>query len=119
VATFTDNGDGTFTTTGTGNAGSSSISYSTCTVTLVFTVAPTAQPSTTNFQYYYPNIQSPTANTQAQIFHRNNTSLIGDTVQVGFTLSDAQMRDTTFSNQFSEIELHGFIMDVSPSQSLV
>ena len=31
-------------------------------------------------------------NAQAQIWHRINTSLIGDTVQVGFTLSDAQMR---------------------------
>lgn len=29
---------------------------------------------------------------QAQIWHRVNTSLLGDTVQLGFTLSDAQMR---------------------------
>ena len=29
---------------------------------------------------------------QQQIWHRNNTSLIGDTVQLGFTLSDSQMR---------------------------
>ncbi len=38
------------------------------------------------------NLQMPTANNQAQIWHRVNTSLLGDTVQLGFTLSDAQMR---------------------------
>jgi hypothetical protein len=32
------------------------------------------------------------SNAQAQIWHRINTSLIGDTVQLGFTLSDEQMR---------------------------
>jgi hypothetical protein len=32
---------------------------------------------------------------QQQIWHRMNTSLIGDTVQIGFTLSDAQMRSLT------------------------
>lgn len=58
------------------------------------------------------------SNNQQQIWHRINTSLIGDTVQLGFTLSDSQMRDTNFSNQFVEIELHGFILDVSPSQVL-
>jgi hypothetical protein len=55
---------------------------------------------------------------QSQIWHRMNTSLLGDTVQVGITLNDAQMRDSTFSNQFAEIELHGFILTVSPSQLL-
>lgn len=39
------------------------------------------------------NLQMPTAIQQAQIWHRINTSLIGDTVQVGFTLSDEQIRD--------------------------
>lgn len=55
---------------------------------------------------------------QQQIWHRMNTSLIGDTVQIGFTMNDSQMRDTTFSNQFTEIELHGFILDVSGSMLL-
>lgn len=55
---------------------------------------------------------------QQQTWHRMNTSLIGDTVQIGFTLSDAQMRDTTFSNQFVEIEFHGCILDVNPSSLL-
>lgn len=64
------------------------------------------------------NLNMVTALQQSQIWHRMNTSLLGDTVQIGFTLSDSQMRDTTFSNQFTEIELHGFILDVSPSQVL-
>jgi len=144
------------------------------------------------------NLMTPTALQQDQIWHRVNTSLIGDTIQLGFTMSDAQMRsmspspdtfaitgatqanpcvltcagnfptgtiifisgvvgmldlngnnyyvvtsdattvtifvDSTFFipyisggtaasteplNQFAEIELHGIIMDVSPSQMLV
>jgi hypothetical protein len=55
---------------------------------------------------------------QAQIWHRENTSLIGDVVQVGFTLDDDQMRDINFGQQFEEFELHGFILDVYPSQLL-
>ncbi len=65
------------------------------------------------------NLQTPTAISQQQIWHRITTSLIGDTVQIGFTLSDAQMRDTTLTYQFSEIEIHSAILDVSPSQLLV
>jgi hypothetical protein len=65
------------------------------------------------------NLNTPTADSQAQIWHRINTSLIGDTVQVGFTMSDAQMRDEDFTNQFEEIEIHGFTLDVTPSQILV
>jgi len=65
------------------------------------------------------NLQTPTAIDQAQIWHRINTSLIGDTVQIGFTMSDQQMRDPDFINQFSEIEIHGFIIELNPSQMLV
>jgi hypothetical protein len=65
------------------------------------------------------NLQTPTASQQSQIWHRKNISLIGDTVQIGFTLSDTQMRDIEFQNQFAEIELHSFILDVTPSQVLV
>lgn len=64
------------------------------------------------------NLQMVTAGAQQQIWHRVNTSLIGDTVQVGFTLSDDQMRDTSFNSQFSEIELHSIILDCYPSQML-
>ena len=59
-----------------------------------------------------------TASPQQQIWHRMNTSLIGDTVQVGFTLSDDQMFDPDFKSQFEEIQIHGFILDVNPSQML-
>jgi hypothetical protein len=55
---------------------------------------------------------------QQQIWHRMNTSLIGDVVQIGITLNDAQMRDVNFNSQFAEIELHSFILDVQPSQLL-
>jgi hypothetical protein len=64
------------------------------------------------------NLQMPTASQQAQIWHRMNTSLIGDTVQLAITMSDAQMRDPDFNNQFEEIELHAFVLDVSPSSML-
>lgn len=64
------------------------------------------------------NLQMPTAITQQQIWHRMNTSLLGDTVQIGFTMSDSQMRDVSFINQFAEIEFHGCILDCSPSSLL-
>jgi hypothetical protein len=35
---------------------------------------------------------------QAQIWHRMNTSLVGDTIQVGFTLNDGQMRSLTINS---------------------
>lgn len=117
-ATFTDNGNGGFNITGFGVGVGSTINYLTNVVTLQFSVPPVNQPTLTNFQYYLSNIQSPTASAQQQTWHRMNTSLLGDTVQVGFTMSDSQMRDTSFANQFSEIELHGFVLDVQPSQLL-
>ena len=118
VATFQDDGLGGFTITGTGVSAGSSIDYETGNLVLVFSVAPNAQASKINFQYYYNNILSPTAASQEQIWHRINTSLLGDTVQLGFTTSETQMRDILFRNQFTEIELHGFVLDVNPSQML-
>jgi hypothetical protein len=64
------------------------------------------------------NLNMVTAQQQQQTWHRLNTSLLGDTVQIGFTLSDAQMYDPTLTYQFSEIELHGLILDCSPSMLL-
>ena len=61
------------------------------------------------------NLQSPAAIQQAQIWHRMNTGLIGDTVQIGFTLSDDQMRDPTLGYQYDEIELHSCILDLNPA----
>ncbi len=61
------------------------------------------------------NLQMPTAIQQQQIWHRMNTSLIGDTVQIGFTLSDEQMRDPNIQYQVDEIELHSIIMELWPA----
>lgn len=54
------------------------------------------------------NLQMPTAPGQYQIWHRINTSLIGDTFQIGITLSDAQMRNYQYAT--SEITLHGMVL---------
>ena len=119
VATFSDNFIGGLIATGTGTSVGSSVNYETGMVVIVFTVAPTSAITTTSFNYYQTNLQAPTSAEQAQIWHRISTSLLGDTVQLGFTMNDAQMRDPTLSNQFAEIELHAAILDVSPSQVLI
>lgn len=77
-------------------------------------------PAQTNLQMISDIDSSGTSATspQKQIWHRVNTSLIGDTVQLGFTLSEAQMTDPTLTHQFAEIELHSFILDASPSSML-
>lgn len=59
------------------------------------------------------NLQMSTANTQRQIWHRMNTSFIGDTIQFGLTLSDAQMRN--IDHAFAEITLHSAVITVYPS----
>lgn len=64
-----------------------------------------------NASDYYAAVDS------QQIWHRCNTSLLGESIQIGFTLSEDQMKDT-YSSQ-AEIILHGFILDVSPSGVLV
>lgn len=56
------------------------------------------------------NLNMPTASNQNQIWHRCNTSLIGDSFQVGFTLSDAQMRNYTIAS--SEITFQAMILTV-------
>jgi len=71
------------------------------------------------------NLQMPTAETQYQIWHRFNTSLIGDSVQIGLTLSsqetspgarDAQMYNLDYAT--SEITLHGIHLTVDKSSHL-
>lgn len=59
------------------------------------------------------NLQMPTAQSQDQIWHRVSTSLIGDTVQIGITLSDAQMRNINHAQD--EIILHGINFTISPA----
>jgi hypothetical protein len=53
---------------------------------------------------------------QDQIWHRINTPVIGDTVQVGLTLSDAQMRDPGSNDE--EIELYAIVLSVAPGPVL-
>ena len=62
------------------------------------------------------NLQMPTAFGQYQIWHRFNTSLIGNTFQIGITLSDAQMRNLTYAT--SEITLHGMHLTVDKGPHL-
>lgn len=62
------------------------------------------------------NLQMPVALGSSQIWHRMNTSLIGDSVQIGVTLSDAQMKNITYAT--SEIVLSGMQLTVSPSNML-
>lgn len=62
------------------------------------------------------NLQMPTAGGQFQIWHRLNTSLIGDSVQIGITLSDLQMRNLQYAT--NEVTLHGIHLTVEPSQQL-
>lgn len=69
------------------------------------------------------NLMTPTAITQAQIWHRLNTSLIGDTIQLAITMSDDQMfevdEDGESVNATAEIEFHGCVLDITASQMLV
>lgn len=54
----------------------------------------------------------------SQIWHRMNTGMIGDTVQFGITLSPEQMSDPNLIYQYAEIEFHGAVLDINPSQLL-
>lgn len=56
------------------------------------------------------NLQMPTAFGQNQIWHRVNTSLQGDSVQLGITLNDNQMRN--YTDATAEITLHGIQLSV-------
>lgn len=99
------------------------------------TIVPTTGPDTTNNSLVYSqilytcpestnigltqanmNLQMPTAANQYQIWHRFNTSLIGDTFQIGLTLSDTQMRILDFAT--SEIVLHGMHLTVEKGPHL-
>lgn len=60
------------------------------------------------------NLQMPIGENQRQIWHRINTSLIGDTFQVGLTLSEEQMKNLTHAT--AEITCHGmqFVVERGP-----
>lgn len=70
------------------------------------------------------NLMTPSASNQSQIWHRLNTSLIGDTVQLAITMSEEQMRAVDAEsgkpiNATAEIEFHGCVIDITASQMLV
>lgn len=56
------------------------------------------------------------AQNQTQIWHRLSSSAIGDTIQLQFTLSDAQMQDINIAT--SDWVLYAFVLDVYPSRVL-
>lgn len=76
-------------------------------------------PEGTNLSAAPANITAPNVNLQqmvaragnpAQIWHRMNTSLQGDSVQLTITLSDAQMRNLIYAT--SEIALHAIHLNL-------
>lgn len=64
-----------------------------------------ANPANTNLQ-----MQLPIGAPQRQIWHRSNTSLSGDSFQIGITLSEAQMKNLDYATD--EIVLHGMQFDM-------
>ena len=62
------------------------------------------------------NLQMPTAASQYQIWHRFNTSLIGDTFQIGVTLSEEQMKNYQYAT--SDIALHAIVLTSQPGPQL-
>jgi hypothetical protein len=70
-----------------------------------------------NVNLQTPGVINPDLANQFQIWHRMNTSLIGDSVQIGITLSDAQMRNLQIVT--SEIALQAIQLTVHRSQQLI
>lgn len=60
------------------------------------------------------NLQMPMAATQYQIWHRFNTSLIGDSIQIGITLSDEQMRNLTYATSEIVLQAINLVVDRGP-----
>jgi hypothetical protein len=56
------------------------------------------------------NLQMPLAASQAQIWHRINTAMVGDAIQIGITLNDLQMRNLIYAT--AEITLHGILLNL-------
>ena len=116
TAVFTDNGAGTFTVSGTASSGT--IDYATGAVTLVFSSAPSFSAFVASLSYYY-NLSTYPVSTNtgsAQIWHRQNTGMVGDSIQIGFTMNDSQMRNNIVAQ--SEFELHAIIIEYYPGPTL-
>jgi len=73
---------------------------------------PNVQPylAFSNIMLTCPEIDTTFGAGQSQIWHRFSPSFNGDTIQLGITLSDAQMRDQNINQQ--EIILHAIVFDL-------
>lgn len=92
-----------------GNTPSNDISVSSS-YAFTATVLTSAEPS------LYSTANPPYESQQAQIWHRLSTSINGDSVQLGFTLSNDQMFDPSINQQ--EIILHAIVLDLYPGPVL-
>lgn len=63
-----------------------------------------------------PEPEQPFQVDQNQIWHRSSNSVIGDTVQLGFVLSDDQMRVNVINQ--AEIIIHAIAIDLYPGPTL-
>lgn len=63
-----------------------------------------------------PEPNMPYQSSQNQIWHRSSNSFIGDTVQLGFTLSDDQMKTEGVYN--ADIQLHAIAIQLNPGPIL-
>ena len=102
------------------NVTNSALIYSTVLYTCPESTNLGLTPANTNLQMIV--YQNSGVSPQEQIWHRINTSLIGDTVQLGFTISESQMAQldsTNYAyNAFDEVELHAIVIDIQPSSLL-
>lgn len=63
-----------------------------------------------------PEPENPNQENQNQIWHRMSNSFVGDSVQIGFILSDAQMRDNDINS--AEIGIHAIVLNLYPGPIL-
>jgi hypothetical protein len=63
-----------------------------------------------------PNDLNMAAPEQSQIWHRMSNSFQGDSVQIGFTFSEVQLRDDTIAT--SDITIHAIAFDLHPGPIL-
>lgn len=60
--------------------------------------------------------EKPSQSNQNQIWHRSSNSFNGDTVQLGFSLSEDQMRENSIND--AEIIIHAIVFDLYPGPIL-
>lgn len=64
----------------------------------------------------YNSVAPPYEQSQDRTWHRESNSFNGDTIQIGITLSDAQMYDPDINTQ--EIKLHAIVLDLYPGPTI-